>query len=182
MAGHNKWSKIKRKKEISDAKKSKIFSKLSQLISFESRKVSGNVNSPSLKAVIDQAKSFNMPSDNIDRAIKKGMGGDGSSLESVVYEAYGPGGVALIIEGLTGNKNKASGEIKHILGKHGGTLGAIGSVTWAFDKKGGVWEPKNTIPLSKSESDALENLVEELENNDEVQDVSTNASYEEDGE
>lgn len=177
MAGHNKWSQIKRKKEVTDGKKSKIFSKFSRLITLESKKVSGDITSPSLKAVIDQAKSFNMPNDNIDRAIKKGAGGDSGALERVTYEAYGPEGVALIIEGLTDNRNKASGEIKHILNKHGGSLGSIGSVTWAFSKTENGWEPNTPNDITTEGARALATLINELEENDEVQEVFTNANF-----
>lgn len=176
MAGHNKWTQIKRKKAITDGAKSKIFSKFSRLITLESKKFGGNVNSPSLKTVIEHAKSYNMPSDNIDRAIKKGTGADAGELERVTYEAYGPEGAALIIEAVTGNRNKASAEVKHILGKHGGVLGTIGSVTWAFVKDGdGSWEAVTPLSISPEASKVLEGLIEELEENEEVQDVFTNA-------
>jgi len=178
MAGHNKWTQIKRKKAVTDGTKSKIFSKMSRAITLESKKANGNISSPSLKAVIDQAKSFNMPNDNIDRAIKKGTGADASEFERVTYEAYGPEGAALIIEGVTGNRNKASSEVKHILSKHGASLGAIGSVTWAFIKgDGGKWEPSTSVPLSTESAKSLEVLINELEENDEVQEVFTNGEF-----
>jgi YebC/PmpR family DNA-binding regulatory protein len=177
MAGHNKWTQIKRQKAITDGKKSKIFSKFSRLITLESKKANGNVTSPSLAAAIAQAKSFNMPNDNIDRAVKKGVGGDSGAMESVLYEGYGPEGAALIIEGLTDNRNKASAEVKHILSKHGGSLGAIGSVTWAFEKKEGKWEPTTTVPITLEGAKALAAIIDELEENDEIQEVFTNAEF-----
>src|SRR3989338_7323656 len=110
MAGHNKWSQIKRKKEVTDAKKSQVFSKLARLITLESRKAGGDLNSPGLRAVIEKARSYNMPGDNIERAVKKGVEKSEENLEAIIYEAYGPGGVALIIEALTGNRNKTASE------------------------------------------------------------------------
>jgi YebC/PmpR family DNA-binding regulatory protein len=175
MAGHNKWSKIKRQKEKTDAQKSKIFSKLAKAISTASREAKGDVNSPSLRAVIDKARENNMPADNIERAVKKGVGGEGEQLESITYEAYGPGGCAIIIEALTGNRNKAAQEIKHILSENGLSLAGVGSATWAFTKEAGEWKPNMTVPVSEEDGTALEKLVGELEENDEVQDVYTNA-------
>ena len=119
MSGHNKWSKIKHKKAATDAQKSKIFSKHAQIISIESRSANGDINSPSLKAAIERAKKDSMPATNIDRAVKKGIGGEAGLLEKVTYEAYGPGGTALIIEGVTDNRNRTAAEIKHLLSKQG---------------------------------------------------------------
>ena len=175
MSGHNKWSKIKHKKAASDAQKSKTFGKLAKLISVESKKVDGNVNSPSLRTAIEKAKQANMPSDNVDRAIKKASESP-ENMEHVTYEAYGPSGVGLVIEGLTDNRNKASAEIKHILSKNNASLGAQGSVTWGFTKEGSEWKPNTTIDLSDSDLEKLSKLVDELEENDEVQEVFTNAS------
>jgi len=175
MSGHNKWSKIKHKKAGTDAAKSKIFSKMARAISTASKQVSGDINSPTLRAAIDKAREFNMPADNIDRAIKKGSGADTESMEAITYEAYGPGGSALVIEALTGNRNKAAQEVKFILSKNGFALAAPGSATWAFSKENGEWKPNMTVPLSEEDSSVLEKLIEELEDNDEVQDVYTNA-------
>ncbi len=118
-----------------------------------------------------------MLKENIDRAIKKGIGNDTGELESVTYEAYGPEGAALIIEGVTDNRNKAAAVVKHILSKHGGSLGAIGSVTWAFSKVEGKWEPTTTIPITAEGATTLAALIDELEENDEVQEVFTNAEF-----
>lgn len=177
MSGHNKWSQIKRKKGATDAQKSKIFSKFSRLITLESKKSGGNVNDFGLKAMIDQAKVFNMPKENIERAVKKGAGAGATDMQSVTYEAYGPSGVALIIEALTDNRNKASAEIKHILSKHGGSLGAPGSASWAFKKTGAEWNANEPLEVSEESAQALSDLMEELENNDDVQDVFTNAVF-----
>ncbi len=175
MAGHNKWSKIKRQKAGTDAAKSKIFGKLAKAISTASRLANGNVTSPSLRAAIEKAREFNMPNDNIERAIKKGAGADAEQLEAITYEAYGPGGCALVIEALTSNRNKAAQEVKFILSENGFALAGIGSATWAFNKEGVEWIPTMTVPLSEEDSLKLEKLMNELEDNDEVQEVYTNA-------
>jgi len=174
MSGHNKFSKIKHKKALTDAKKSKIFTKMSRLITQESKKAGGNTGSPGLKAVIDNARSFNMPNDSIERAVKKAMGSDSASMEAVTYESYGPGGVAIVIEALTDNRNKAAQEVKFILSKHGSALAAMGAASWAFEKTNDGWVPKTMVPLSPEDTVKLDTLVEELEDNDEVQDVYTN--------
>ncbi len=175
MSGHNKWSQIKRQKGTTDAQKSKVYSKYARLISTESKKTSGNTTSPSLVAIIEKAKKENVPKDVIERAIKKGTEAGSVAMEAITYEAYGPGGCALIIEALTENRNKAAQEIKHILSKFNLTLAGIGSATWAFEKKGMEWLPKTTTPLEDSDLSELEKLVESLEDNDEVQSVFTNA-------
>lgn len=175
MAGHNKWSKIKRQKGASDAAKSKMFSKFARAITTASRQVNGNVSSPVLRAAIEKAREFNMPNDNIDRAVKKGVGSDAEQLESITYEAYGPGGSALIIEALTSNRNKAAQEVKFILSENGLSLAGVGSAAWAFTRENGEWKPNMTVPLSPEDAAKLEKLIGELEENDEVQDVYTNA-------
>lgn len=175
MSGHNKWSKIKRQKEKTDAQKSKIFSKLVRFITVEAKKSAGNLNSPGLKNAIEKAKAANVPNDNIERAIKKSTEG-GADMEGIMYEAYGPGGCAIIIEALTDNRNKAAQEIKHILTKNGFALAGIGAASWAFTKTPEMeWVANSTIPLSEEDSEKLSILVDELEENDEVQDVYTNA-------
>jgi len=176
MSGHNKWSKIKRQKGATDAAKSKIFGKMAKLIATASREHKGDISSPALRAVIEKAKEYNMPSDNIDRAVKKGVGGDGEVLESITYEANCPGGSALIMEALTSSRNKAAQEVKHILSNHGFELAHPGSATWAFTKgHGNDWTPNSTIPLSQADEAVLEALITELEENDEIQEVFTNA-------
>ncbi len=175
MSGHNKWSKIKNQKAVTDARKSKIFTKMVRLITVEAKKSKGAM-SPGLKTVIEKAKSYNVPNDTIDRAVKKASTDNSAAMDSVTYESYGPGGIAIIIEALTENRNKAAGEIKHILSENGCELAAIGSATWAFTRSpDGVWTPNMTMPLSDEDYAKLEKLVDELEDNDEVQDVYTNA-------
>ena len=177
MSGHNKWSKIKNKKAATDAEKAKVFTKLVRFIAVESKKAKGDVNAPGLRAAIEKAKEANVPSDNIERAIKKGIGGDGGEMEQITYEAYGPGGSALIIEALTDNRNKAAQEIKHILSKNGFELAAPGSAIWAFEKEsiGSEWRAKTSVPIGEEDGVKLEILINELEENDEVQEVFTNA-------
>lgn len=173
MAGHSKWKQIKHKKAASDAKKSKIFSKLALLIANEAKKVNGDRNSPGLRAAIEKARAENMPSENIDRAIAKAS--QQQALEAITYEGYGPGGVGIIVEALTASRNKASQEIRFAFSKHGGNLGAIGSVTWSFEKKDGQWIPTTTIPLTDDDAEKLSVLVDALEESDEVNAVYTNA-------
>ena len=175
MSGHNKWSKIKRQKGASDRAKSKIFSKMARAIATASRLANGNTTSPVLRTAIEKAREYNMPTDNIERAIKKGSGAEAEAMESITYEAYGPGGSALVIEALTGNRNKAAQEVKFILSENGFALASPGSATWAFTKESGEWKPNMTVPLSESDSAILEKLINELEDSDEVQDVYTNA-------
>ena len=153
-----------------------MFSKFSKLISTASKEAKGDVNSPSLRAAIEKAREFNMPADNIDRAVKKGAGLGGEAFEAITYESYGPGGSALIIEALTTNRNKAAQEIKHALSLHGFELATPGSASWAFSKNAlREWTPTTTVPLSPEDEKILEALITELEDNEEVQEVFTNA-------
>lgn len=175
MSGHNKWSKIKNKKAVTDAAKSKIFSKMAKLISTASKEVKGDTSSPILRAAIEKARQYNMPADNIERAVKKGSGEEGENLEAITYEAYGPSGSAIIIEVLTSNRNKAAQEVKFILSKHGFSLAVPGSATWAFTKENRDWKPTTIVSLSENDGKVLGGLIEELENNEEVQEVYTNA-------
>jgi YebC/PmpR family DNA-binding regulatory protein len=175
MSGHNKWSKIKRKKGAEDAKKSKIFSKMSRLITAESKRVNGDVNSPGLATIIETAKKENMPKDTIERAVKKGTESGTIAMDAITYEAYGPGGVAIIIEALTDNKNRTAPELRHLLSKRGLELATPGAAVWAFTKQGTSWTPNQTMDLSDEDLEALSELVDALEDNDDVQEVFTNA-------
>jgi len=176
MSGHNKWSKIKHKKGVEDAKKSKEFSKFARLITVEVKNAGGDANAPGVCQVIARAKAINMPNDNMARAITRGKEKDAVSLEEVIYEAYGPGGVALIIHGFTDNKNRAGAEIKHILSRFGSTLAAQGAASWAFKKEDDDWVAENTMDISEGDKEKLEKLTLELEENEDVQGVFTNAS------
>src|SRR3990167_7769914 len=131
MSGHNKWSQIKEKKGKTDAKRSQVFSKFAKLIANEARAAKGNKNAPALRAAIERARKENMPSDNIERAIKKATEG-GGALEAIRYEGYGPGGVAFVIELLTDSRNRSAGELKHVLAENGGSLASPGATAWAF--------------------------------------------------
>jgi YebC/PmpR family DNA-binding regulatory protein len=140
VAGHNKWSKIKRKKAVTDAKRGAHFTKLIREITVAAREGGGEPEyNARLRLAVDTAKSASMPADNIERAIKKGTGElEGVAYEEVTYEGYGPGGVALFIECLTDNTNRSVADVRHALGKHDGSLGTDGSVAWQFDRKGQI--------------------------------------------
>jgi YebC/PmpR family DNA-binding regulatory protein len=140
VAGHNKWSKIKRKKGVADARRGALFTKLIREITVAAREGGGNPEfNARLRLAVDTAKAASMPADNIDRAIKKGTGElEGTSYDEVTYEGYGPGGVALFIECLTDNTNRTVADVRHALGKYDGSLGTDGSVAWQFDRKGQV--------------------------------------------
>lgn len=175
MSGHNKWSKIKHKKAATDAQKSKIFSKHAHLITLESKNAGGNMDSPGLKSAIERAKKDSMPAANIDRAIKKGAGGDAGGMEALTYEAYGPGGTALIIDVITDSRNRTAAELKHLLSKQGLQLAEPGAAAWAFEKVNTEWVAKTTVPISEEDGEKLETLIELLEENDDVQEIYTNA-------
>ncbi|HDQ23171.1 MAG TPA: YebC/PmpR family DNA-binding transcriptional regulator [Candidatus Uhrbacteria bacterium] len=138
MSGHSKWATTKRAKAATDAKRAVLFTKLAKAITIAAKDKGGDPASNfSLRLAIDKAKAANMPKDNIERAIKRGTGElQGSVIEEIIYEGFGPGGVALIIKCLTDNKNRASQQIKHILAKHGGSLAGPNAVMWQFEQKG----------------------------------------------
>ncbi len=176
MSGHNKWSQIKERKGAVDKKKSREFSKLAQLITVESRAAKGSVQSPNLRAAIDRARAADMPKENIERAVARGIGAGAESLEQMTYETYGPGGVAVLIEAFTDNRNRTGQEIKHLLVKNGYVLAAPGAASWAFTKTPeGAWQPNTMVPLSDEDAEKLGMLVEELETHTDVEDVYTNA-------
>ncbi|MFA6445877.1 MAG: YebC/PmpR family DNA-binding transcriptional regulator [Candidatus Paceibacterota bacterium] len=175
MSGHNKFSKIKHKKAANDAAKSKVYGKYVRLITAEAKKANGNLSSPGLQAAIERARKENMPNDTIDRAVKKAFEAGNIAMENITYEAYGPGGCALIIEALTENKNKAAAEIRHILSDHGTSLASVGSAVWAFKRVGQAWEPTTMTEISDEDGNKLGELINALEENDEVQEVFTNA-------
>ena len=138
MSGHSKWASIKHKKGAADAKRGKLFTRIIKELSVATRDGGGDPDmNPRLRTVISDAKAANMPADNIKRAIRRGTGEEpGVSYEEVTYEAYGPGGAALLIQVVTDNTNRAVGEIRHLLSKHGGNLGTTNSVAWMFEKRG----------------------------------------------
>jgi len=156
MSGHSKWHTIKHKKGAADAKRGKIFTRIIKELTVAARNGGGDANSnPRLRTVIAEAKSVNMPADNIKRAIQRGTGElPGVSYEEITYEAYGPGGVAIMIEVLTDNKNRTVGEMRHALSKYGGNLGEANSVAWMFEKKGYI-----VVEKSKADEDKLMSAV-----------------------
>lgn len=239
MSGHSKWSTIKRKKAVIDAKRGKIFSKLIKEITVAARQGGGDIDgNPRLRLVVDNAKSANMPMDNIERAIKKATGEvEGAQYLELTYEGYGPGGVAVLVESVTDNKNRTVAEVRHSLNKHGGSLGETGSVAWMFDRKGVIvlanqgkteddimelvldagaediqteedffevssaiedfenvrkalidggleienaslqWIAKNTVEVSGDAAEKLEKMIDAIEDNDDVQNLYTNADF-----
>ena len=141
MSGHSKWSTIKHKKGAADAKRGKLFSKLSRAIMVAAKEGGADpATNLALQNAVEKARSYSMPKDNIERAIAKGAGEgtDGASFETVVYEGYGPEGVAVIVEALTDNRNRTASEVRHMFSKHGGNLGATGAVAWQFERRGVV--------------------------------------------
>lgn len=156
MAGHSKWAQIKHKKAHTDAKRGKIFTKIVKEIAVAARLGGGDPEgNPRLRAAIDKAKEVNMPHDNIKRAIMKGTGElPGTSYEEFIYEGYGPGGVAVLIEVLTDNKNRTVSEVRHIMSKHGGNLGEAGCVAWMFEKRGYI-----LVEKSKTDEDTLMSIA-----------------------
>lgn len=242
MSGHSKWSTIKRKKAAADQKRGKIFTKLIKEITVAARQGGGDIDgNPRLRLAVDNAKSANMPMDNIERAIKKATGEvEGASYLELTYEGYGPNGVAILIESVTDNKNRTVAEVRHSLTKHGGSLGENGSVAWMFDRKGIItmlsqgkteddimelvldagaediqeedeyfeitaavedfesvrktivdsgldvenaslqWIAKNTIEIGGEAAEKLMKMIDMIEDSDDVQNVYTNADFQED--
>lgn len=164
MSGHSKWASIKHKKGALDAKRGKIFTKLIKEISVAARLGGGDpTGNARLRQAIAAAKAENMPKDNIERAIKKGTGElEGMSYEEVSYEAYGPGGVAVLIDCLTDNKNRTVADLKHIFDRHGGSLGAPGCVSWIFEKKGVITFDKGKAEEEKLLEVALDSGAEDV--------------------
>ncbi len=177
MSGHSKWSQIKRQKGATDAAKSREFGKFSRLITTESKKAAGDVNSPSLATAISRAKAINMPKDSIDRAVVKGASKDARELDAVVYEFYGPGGAAVIVSALTDNRNRTTQEIKHLITKNGFELGSPGSAAWAFSKRGdGTLNPNEPLAeVAGEDEEKLAAILEALDEHEDVQDVWSNA-------
>ncbi len=149
MSGHSKWATIKRKKEATDAKRSNMYAKLLRAVEVAAREGGGNVEgNMTLASAVEKAKSFSVPNDNIERAIKRGTGEDnaGAKYEEVVYEGYAPGGIALLIEALTDNRNRTAQEVRHAFTRNGGNLGETGSVAWQFQRKGLIVVEKAVAP------------------------------------
>ena len=241
MSGHSKWATTKRKKAVIDAKRGKIFTKLIKEITVAARSGGGDVaGNPRLRLAIDNAKAANMPQDNIERAIKKATGElEGVTYKELMYEVYAPGGLAILVEVATDNKNRTVAEVRHIFSKAGGSIGETGSVAWMFEHKGVItmpvqgkteeeilelvmddgaedleieeefievvtpveafenvrkklvdsgleienaslqWIAKNSVKVEGESSEKVVNLIEALEDNDDVQNVYSNADFEE---
>ena len=158
MSGHSKWSTIKRKKAVIDAKRGKLFTKLIKEITIAARQGGGDPGAnPRLRLAIDNAKSANMPMDNIERAIKKATGElEGVQYTELTYEGYGPSGVAILVESVTDNKNRTVAEVRHLFSKYGGSMGESGSVLWMFDRKGVITFPAQ----GKTEDDIMEIVLD----------------------
>lgn len=175
MSGHSKWATIKRKKAAVDAKRGKVFTQIIKEITVAARMGGGDpASNPRLRLIIDKAKANNMPAENIKRAIQRGTGElPGVSYEDVTYEGYGPGGAALLIESVTDNKNRTVSELRHLLERHGGKLGAANSVAWMFHKKGVISVPK----ANYSEDDLLEVILdagaEDMKTEEDVYTITT---------
>jgi YebC/PmpR family DNA-binding regulatory protein len=174
VSGHSKWSTIKRKKGAKDAARGKMFTRLIREISIAAREGGGDPEgNPRLRTAIAAAKAGNMPNDNIERAIKKGAGElEGAIIEEIVYEGYGPLGVAVLAETATDNRNRTTSEIRHVFTKHGGNLGAVGSVAWMFDQKGIVAVDKTQVDeetlLEAALESGAEDVVSELDDRHQV--------------
>jgi len=164
MSGHSKWHSIKHKKGAADAKRGKIFTRIIKELTVAARAGGGDADSnPRLRTIIAEAKASNMPADNIKRAIRRGTGEEpGVSYDEITYEAYGPGGAAMIIDVLTDNKNRAVGEIRHILTKHGGNLAEANAVAWMFSKRGYIVVPKSKAKEEDLMAAALEAGADDL--------------------
>jgi YebC/PmpR family DNA-binding regulatory protein len=176
MAGHSKWAKLKHVKGKTDAQKAKLFSKLVRFITIEAKKAKGDRNAPGVRVAVEKAKAANMPADNIERALNKASG-DGVEMEQVTYEAYGPGGCALIIEGYTDSRNRTNQEIKHLLSLHGGSLATPGAAIWAFTKNAeGKFEATVPVELSDEDAQKMAELSDALEDHDDINEVYTNAA------
>ena len=180
MSGHSKWSTIKRKKGAIDAKRGKIFSKLIKEITVAARQGGGDPDgNPRLRSAIAAAKAENMPKDNISRAIAKGSGGgDGEAYEEILYEGYGPGGVAVLVECMTDNRNRTVADVRHYFAKSNGNLGENGCVAWMFDQKGQILVDKQSISEEELMDLALEAGAEDIvEEDDEFQVLTSVESF-----
>ena len=181
MSGHSKWSSIKHKKAATDAKRGKIFTKVIKEITVAARMGGGDLETnPRLRSAVQAAKSENMPKDNIERAIKKGTGElEGVNYEEIIYEGYGPGGAAVLVESLTDNKNRTVADIRSIFGKNGGNLGENGCVAWMFDKKGYIAIERSAADEDSLMETALEAGAEDIkEDNDNYEVISEPGDFE----
>jgi len=176
VSGHSKWSSIKHKKGAADAKRGKLFSKLSRAIIVAAKEGGGDpANNLALQNAVEKAKSYSMPKDNIDRAIAKGSGADAdaSAFETVIYEGYGPEGVAVIVEALTDNRNRTASDVRHAFTKYGGSLGATGAVAWQFERRGVVVVPAEGVDEDELLLAAADAGAEDVERDGDVFQVTS---------
>jgi len=166
MSGHSKWASIKHQKGVADAKRAGVFTKLANAITVAARAGADPTMNFQLRLAIDRAKAANMPRTNIDRAIARAAGPGAGAIEEVVYEAYGPGGAAILIEVATDNKNRAIAEIKSVLNKYGGKLAGAGAVSYLFEKKGQIIISSGEKPADEVEMDIIESGAEDYEKSD----------------
>jgi len=174
MAGHSKWKQIKHKKEVTDKKRSQVFAKMLSAIRIAGKGESNPDFNPRLRAAIEKAKEAQVPQENIERALKQN---DSKNLEELIIEAYGPAGSAMIIEAVTDNRNRTISEIKNILNEVGAKFAEQGSVKWSFDAPSGdlPWQPKFKQELGEEDKVKLSKIVEELEEHQDVQKITTNS-------
>ena len=170
MSGHSKWSSIKHKKGVADARRGKLFSKLSRAITVAAKEGGGDpAANATLAAAIQKAKDNSMPKDNIERAIQRGAGGgEGEAFETIAYEGYGPSGVAVLVEAMTDNRNRTASEVRHIFTRNNGKLGESGSVAWMFERKGSI-----VVDAGATDEDTLMTLAIDAGAEDVNQDEST---------
>lgn len=175
MSGHSKWATIKHKKAATDAKRGKIFTKIIRELSIAARSGGVDPNSnPRLRTAIAAAKNENMPNDNIERAIARGAGTmEGEQLEEVLYEGYGPGGVGLLVEVVTSNRNRSAGELRHLFSKNGGNMAETGAVGWMFHRKGDIVVPKEAADEDTMMSIVLDAGAEDLNDDGSAWEVTT---------
>ncbi len=175
MSGHSRWAGIKHKKAIIDAKKGKVFTRIAREISVAAKAGGGKPDSnPRLRTAIEDARAMNMPQENVKRAIQKGTGElPGASYEEVTYEGYGPGGVAVFVEGTTDNKNRTTSEIRKMFSEHGGNMGESGCVAWMFETKGLITVPKESISEDQLTTLAIDFGAEDIKSDDEFYEIIT---------
>ena len=176
MSGHSKWSTIKHKQALTDAKKSKVFCKVASLITIAARRGGDPDKNPTLRAVIEKAREVNLPKDNIERAIKRGTGEiAGVALEEVTYGAFGPGGAAILITAITDNKNRTLAEIKQILLGHNAKFAEVGSLQWMFRREGADWIPNQLVKIEdETVKKELETLYDALDEQQDVNEIYDN--------
>lgn len=177
MSGHSKWSKIKHQKEVTDVRKGRIFSQLAKQITLAVREgKSGDSNdNPHLRMVLEKAREANLPKENVQRAIERGLGkGTGGALAEVVVEGYGPGGVAIMATALTDNQNRTKSDLMALFDRYGGSTGEPGSVAYVF---AGGGEPSYKIPVEGGQAQTVQHLIEALEDHDDVETVRHNANF-----